>query len=93
MGKERSTRITIETDRVLIVAKLKGVRLTCERCGQEVDWESVELPEPLPESARPFGTEALPRNLLLGTGEGGQVTAWKTAVGRFFRGITGWMTT
>lgn len=93
MAKERTTRITIETDRVLIVAKLKGVRLTCDHCGQEVEWETLEIPEPLPQSARPLGTEAIPRNLGTGSGETRNATAWRAAVGRFFRGVTGWMTT
>jgi hypothetical protein len=89
MAKERTTRITIETDRVLIVAKLKGVRITCDHCGQEVQWETLELPEPLPHNIPPSGIEVLPRNLRFGAGESRHATAWEAAM-RFLRGITGW---
>ena len=89
MANERTTRITIETDRVLIVAKLKGVRLTCDHCGQEVEWETLEMPEPLPQGIPPNGIEVLPRNLRLRAGEGSQATAWESAM-RFLRGLTGW---
>ena len=37
MAKERRTRITIETERILIMARQHAARGWCERCGGEVE--------------------------------------------------------
>jgi hypothetical protein len=63
--------------------------LTCEHCGQEVEWETLELPESIPPSAVTGAPEVLPRNFFGATGEGMHGTAWRSAL-RFLRGLTGW---
>jgi hypothetical protein len=47
MARGRCTRITIETDRVLIVAQQQGIRLWCVRCGGEVEFATFDDPGPL----------------------------------------------
>jgi hypothetical protein len=37
MGAERRTRITIETERILVIARQHAARGWCERCGCEVE--------------------------------------------------------
>lgn len=37
MAADRSTRITIETERILIIARRHAARGWCERCGAEVE--------------------------------------------------------
>ena len=42
MTAHRRTRITIETERVLLLLRRQTSRGWCERCGQEVDLVAVE---------------------------------------------------
>jgi hypothetical protein len=37
MGLGKTTRITIDTDRVLIVAHHKEIRVWCQQCGEAVE--------------------------------------------------------
>lgn len=43
----KRTRITIETDRVLLIAHQRGIRLWCVRCGGEVEFVTFDDPAPL----------------------------------------------
>jgi hypothetical protein len=38
MAVERRTRITIETERILVVAGQRAIRRWCKQCGQEVEF-------------------------------------------------------
>jgi len=42
MGTESRTRITVETERILIIATGDTVRGWCEKCGCEVEMSSTE---------------------------------------------------
>lgn len=54
MGKETRTRIEIETDRTLIVARLNGARFWCEQCGSEVEVVAGKKHLPLPPEGPPM---------------------------------------
>lgn len=40
--KTKHTEITVETTRVVVVSKHKRLIAPCEKCGEEVDWLTVD---------------------------------------------------
>jgi hypothetical protein len=53
---ERTTRITIETERILILARQQAARGWCERCGSEVEFlPSHEARRVLDAAPEPLG--------------------------------------
>jgi hypothetical protein len=47
MGFKRGTRITIETERTLILRQTRSARAWCEECQHEVDYVQLQQTQPL----------------------------------------------
>lgn len=84
MTDSRRTRITIESERLLIVAKRESARAWCERCGVEVELvkhgKAGRVLESLPEDRGRFGAG----RLLLQLARSGLVVRLKSAL-RFLK--------
>lgn len=88
MAPDRRTRITVETERILIVARQHATPGWCERCGQEVELLPADQAGQFREVVRDQQERQHQSSLHLGQAKDGLVICVKSLL-RFLQSASG----
>lgn len=88
MTPDRRTRITIERERILVLARQLSTRGRCEKCGHEVEFLKQEQVGPILESVSGAWGEPSQERLHLEQAKDGLVVCLKSML-RFLKAASG----